>query len=98
MSQAIPSYHRGETVTATATFTDPASGAGLDPSNVTLTVRKPDGTTTSPAVARTGAGQYTADFPTAGQPVGIYRLEWIGTGAGAVAPAAFEVLPSKVTP
>lgn len=94
-------YTLGKGVNVTGAFTDTA-GADLDPATVSLSVRKPDGTSLGPytyassAVTRTSQGHYVktivVDVP------GVWVSRWDTTGvAGSTAPVeeAFRVLPSE---
>lgn len=65
-------------VRVTATFRDIA-GALANPTAVVCTVKKPDGTTSTPANANAGTGIYTADI-TLDSP-GTWYIEFQGTGA-----------------
>lgn len=66
----------GESRVVSVTFrlTD---GTLVDPASVTLTVREPDGTTTTPTPLNPSVGvyQYTLTFDEAG----IWRWQWSGT-------------------
>lgn len=71
-------YVVGSPVHLTASFTD-ASGALVDPTAVTVTITKPDGTTTSPTASRLSLGDYYYDYtPTM---AGIHQFYFAGTGA-----------------
>jgi hypothetical protein len=75
-------YQQGETVPLTATFRD-AAGVLADPTVVTLTVRKPDGTALTPTPTRTSTGVWTygqSTDPTALSDVGIWWYTYRGTG------------------
>lgn len=85
----------GESRLITATFKD-TSGTLVDPSTVDLTVRDPDGTETTPAVANPSVGVYTATVTF--DEAGIWRWRWEGaTEEGTVAVECSEcVTPSSV--
>lgn len=75
-------YDIGDAVVLTATFS-------VAPTTVTLTLRAPDGTESTPAVSSTG-GTSTATVVTT--QAGIYRYRWEGTGAAVAAEeGAFRV-------
>lgn len=67
----------GETHTPEITFKD-SDGALYAPSNVTVTVRAPNGTLSNPAVTNPSLGVYQTTF-TLSQ-VGVWRFEFTGTG------------------
>src|SRR5215468_9100198 len=80
-------YPSGATVTVSTTITD-RTGAAADASPITLTVHKPDGTSTagSPYTpAHDGTGQYHVDLPTADTAtVGAYPYTWTATVSSVV--------------
>lgn len=60
-----------------------AAGTLADPTTVTLTVRKPDGTLTTPLVTKNSTGVYHADvFPDIN---GTWYYRWVGGGSMVVA-------------
>jgi hypothetical protein len=72
------SYHIGDGIRITTTFTDLA-GAVADPTTVVCRVRAPNGTQSTPTVTRTSTGIYYSDV-TVDQP-GDWRYRMVGTGA-----------------
>lgn len=73
-------YTVGSLVQLTATFTTVASGADTDPTTVTFTIRKPDGTQTTPSVTHVSTGVYQTNVSI--DQAGTWR--WRATGTGAV--------------
>lgn len=72
----------GETHTPQITFRD-ALDALYAPDNVTVTVRAPNGTLTTPAVTNPSLGVYQTTFTLT--QVGVWRFEFQGTGpSGAI--------------
>lgn len=72
-------YDIGDQPRATVTFTD-LDGTTTDPSTVTCTVRKPDGTITEPVAASAEPdGTWYADIPV--DQAGTWRIRFEGTGA-----------------
>lgn len=68
-------YTKGEEVRLTGTFT---VGVTLtDPGAVTLTVRDPEGTETTPSTTKAGTGTYFADVIV--QTEGLYHYRFEGT-------------------
>jgi hypothetical protein len=81
-------------IRVTATFRNLA-GALTNPTAVTCTVKKPDGTTATATPASSSTGVYTADI-TLDAP-GTWYVEWQGTGAViAAGDAALNVRSSYV--
>jgi hypothetical protein len=81
----------GDTRYLIATFTDSA-GSASDPTEITFTLRKPDGTSISYAysdspslITKTATGVYRVDF--AITLPGRHVFRWAGTGASAVVEA-----------
>jgi hypothetical protein len=72
----------GDVVTLFADFKNTA-GAAADPTVVTVTVRKPDGTTATPAVTHPSLGRYEATL--ALDQHGTWDFRWLGTGDVAAA-------------
>lgn len=58
-------------------------GTPADVGAMTLTITLPDGTTTSPAVTRTGVGAWTTTAPYLATMGGLHRLRWVATGTNA---------------
>jgi hypothetical protein len=74
-------YTKGEEVRLTGTFT---VGVTLtDPGAVTLRVRDPEGTETTPATTQGGTGIYFADVTPALEGLYHYRFEGTAPAAGA---------------
>lgn len=75
-------YTVGDQPTLTASFIDP-SGNYVDPTAVTFSVRKPNGTTVNPSVSRTSVGIYQCQqaLDTPGQ----WKWKAVGTGAAVAA-------------
>lgn len=85
-------YHPGNVARLTASFTD-MTGQAVDPTTVTFIVRKPDGTTDTPAPTKDAVGVYHVDetIDSAGEWL------WRATGTGAAAASAdssFTVEPN----
>lgn len=83
----MTTYDIGDQVRVTATLTDLA-GTATDPTAVTLTVRKPDGTSTSytygaGTVTKSATGVYYKDVDV--DQAGEWNYRWTGTGALVVA-------------
>lgn len=79
---AINQYDQGSLVRVSATFT--VNGVVTDPTGITLTVSKQDGTTATytfaaSQVTRDSAGKYHVDLDTTGGVRGPWRYEWSGT-------------------
>lgn len=82
-------YDLGDVV-ALAVEVKNSAGALANATAVTLTITKPDGTTTAPAVANPSTGKYTSSFTPAS--AGRYSVRWVATGTNACAYAdAFTV-------
>jgi hypothetical protein len=87
------SYHIGDGIRITTTFTDLA-GTAADPTAVTCMVRAPNGTQTTPTVTKSATGIYYADV-TVDQP-GDWHYRMVGTGAvAAVDEGRFNVSRSR---
>lgn len=87
----------GDVVRIQATFRD-IDGVARDPTTVTLRVRKPSGTVTTPAVSHPtpGSGVYYADVSL--DEAGVWRYEWTTTGNPTVAEGGeFYVYASRVS-
>lgn len=85
----------GSQVILTITFTSRATGQLVDPTVATCKVRKPDGTSTTPATTRVSQGIYTALFIP--DQSGEHWYNGVGTGAAiGVAERAFVVEPQHV--
>lgn len=80
MSDSV--YQINDVVPVTATFTN-AAGAPANPTTVTLTIRKPDGTVLTPAPTNSSTGVYTYNLAV-DQP-GLWWYTFVGTGAVAAA-------------
>lgn len=83
-------YPLGQPITLPATVRDMATGALADPTTLTATIRRPDGTdlpayTYNPgAVVRDSVGAFHLDVPAADLAVvGHYMYKWVSTGPGA---------------
>lgn len=86
-------YTVGSLVQLTATFLTVSSGAATDPTAVTFTVRKPDGSQTQPSVTHVSTGVYGTNV-SIDQP-GDWRWRATGTGtAQAQADSSFYVQPN----
>ncbi|WP_239404643.1 hypothetical protein [Frankia sp. Cj3] len=86
-------YPIGQPIRISTTVRD-ASGTLVAPSTLTLTVRKPDGTTLTYASPTNGSlGTYHQDIPTADVPAaGHHQYTWLSTGTGAgVSVGSFDV-------
>ncbi len=92
-------YPLGQPITLPTTVRDAATGALVDPTTLTATIRKPDGTDlpayTYPAgvVVRDALGTFHLDVPAADLAVvDHYKYKWMSTGPGAgVAVGSFDV-------
>lgn len=75
-------YTVGDQPTLTATFAA-AAGTPVDPTAVTITVHKPNGTTVNPSPAHVSTGVYQVtvflDTP------GVWKWKAVGTGAAVAA-------------
>ncbi len=100
----MDSYDLGDTRRLSAVFTVSAnSPTATDPTTITFSMRKPDGTVTtnvygdSPAVViKLSTGSYYVDWLLA--QVGRHTYRWVGTGAAAEADTGeFESLPGNIT-
>jgi hypothetical protein len=86
-------YPNGQGVVLSNTFKNTA-GALTDPTTVTLTVRRPDGTVDTPTAVKDSTGTYHADYTSTTQ-AGAYVWRWSGTGALiADSEGTFMVLPA----
>lgn len=72
----MTTYDVGDQVRLTGTFTN-SNGAAANTTAV-CTVRKPDGTTSTPSVTDGATGVYTADVTL--DQAGRWRYRWSGTG------------------
>lgn len=92
-------YPLGQPIRLPTTVRDTATGALVDPTTLTLTIRKPDGTdlpayTWNPgAVVRDALGTFHLDVPATDLAVvDRYRFKWVSTGPGAgVGLGSFDV-------
>jgi hypothetical protein len=90
----VLSWDAAESPTGSTGFTD-AAGALADPTAVTLTVRAPDGTLSTPSVSKAATGRYSATVSPSQSGTWVYR--WVGTGAvTAAAEGAFYVRARRV--
>ncbi len=90
-------YEPGDSVRLSVVFTDLATGDQVNPTAVTLTIQKPDGTSLAGLlIVNDATGKYHADIlPT---DPGVYRYRWAGTGAhAAAAEGAFTVSRSLLS-
>ncbi len=71
----------GDLVTLGITFT--AAGVPTNPTTVVLTIKMPDGTTSTPAPTNGSLGMYDYDLLLSASGVWLYR--WAGSGAVQVA-------------
>jgi hypothetical protein len=76
-------YIPGQVVVLTDTITNPATAALTNDASDTLTVYKPDGTTTSPAVTNMSTGVYSAQITVDQAGWWEYVFKSTGTAAGA---------------
>lgn len=90
----------GTGVTTTQEFRD-ESGDLADPTTVTMTVREPDGTTTTyvyltdPEVERDAEGVFS--FSIVPDAAGLWGFRWLGTGTVPLASEEFvTITPSRV--
>ena len=90
----MATYNIGDLVELTASFTTVSSGSASDPTTVTITVRDPTGTTSTPSVTKSSTGIYTAQV--APTDAGIWLWRAVGTGAVQAAnQSEFEVAPNS---
>lgn len=91
----MATYDFGQSVRVTGTFTN-AAGALANPSTVTLTVKAPDGTSSTPTPTNVSTGVYEAII--SGSQAGTYRYRWYGV-TGTTTPAdeqSFRISRSRV--
>lgn len=67
-------YVKGKQVVISATITAVPSGTLTDPTTVTFTVTKPDGTTAAPSTTHDGLGLFHAVVDTSTGPQGVWRV------------------------
>lgn len=83
-------YHVGDLVNLKGTFTDTSSGNLVDATSVTMTVKAPDGTVTTPTPTHVSTGIY--QFQQSATQAGVWTWKMIGTGTGQAANhGSFEV-------
>lgn len=75
-------YTVGDQATLTASFID-ITGASIDPTTVTFSVRRPDGTTVTPTVVHVSTGIYQATQVL--NTPGVWKWKAIGTGTAVAA-------------
>lgn len=73
----INSYDAGSLVQVSISFV--VGGVATDPGAVTLSVQKPDGTTTTPTALKSSTGNYYAQIDTTGGPEGMWLYKFSGT-------------------
>jgi hypothetical protein len=78
----------GDEVRLSVAFTNAATAAAVDPGAVALSVRAPDGTTTTythaaAEVTKTATGAYYRDVPLTA--AGSWYWRWVGSGSNAAA-------------
>lgn len=89
-------YDLGDVVALTAAFTNSGGTAVTPSSGVTITVKLPDGTTTSPATpSNPSTGNYSYEYAPTQEGLHFYRFVGTGTNAGA-GEGKFTVRKSKV--
>lgn len=71
-------YLIGNRVRLSAAFTD-INGTASDPTVASLTVKAPDGTTTTPSPTKDSVGNYHADIDVG--MAGPWAYRWAGSGA-----------------
>lgn len=71
-------YDIGDVVKLTGDF-GPSADVYADPTEVTLIVKAPDGTTTSPAPVKDSTGRYHFDLYV--DQAGVWAYQWRGDGA-----------------
>lgn len=79
----MSSYDAGTLVRVSATFKD-ISGTLTDPGAVTVTISKPDGTTSSGTATKDSTGVYHYDVDTTGYPGGVIGYKFSGTSPAQV--------------
>lgn len=78
----------GQVYHATLTVRD-LTGALVNAATCVLTITRPDGSTSTPAVTNSGTGQYYADYTTAAP--GLHKAAWVTTVPGTAATDWFNV-------
>lgn len=98
----MATYDVGDVVRLTATFSEVASGAAVEPDGVEFLVRAPDGTVTTytsattPAVATDVPGTYTLALDSLS--VGTWRYRVQSTGSGQAAAEGVFVVRKRWVP
>lgn len=86
-------YDIGDSVVLTSTFT--VSGTLTNPGAVTVTIKLPDGTTTTPSASNVSTGVYRATYTTT--QAGTHWVRFLGTPpAQGAEEISFSVRPSRV--
>lgn len=95
---AVCTYLRGKTVLLSADVKN-ETGQLLDPTTLTLTIKRPDGTTASyawpGAIFRAGLGQFQVAFLTA--LAGRHYCRWVSTGPDSADEREFIVAQGEFT-
>jgi hypothetical protein len=73
----------GDVALLTATFKDDQSGAPINPDVVTISVKDPDGATTTPVKTNPSVGVFIAVVPFG--KAGVWKWKAVATGNGAAA-------------
>lgn len=74
---AIPQFLQGTELNLIGTFTD-ANGVLVDPTEVLLNIKDPNGTVSQVTTTRTSVGVYTAPFVFS--IIGTYAIQYLGNG------------------
>lgn len=88
-------FNTGATVRIRGLFEDPDTDAAVDPADVSIKVRAPDGTVTTKVygtddeVVKEGIGQYLYKLTLGAE--GTYRWKWIGVAANETAVIAGQL-------
>lgn len=77
------SYHVGDVAVLQGTFTNTGTGSLVDPTSITMAVRAPDGTKTTPSPSKISTGVYQYNLPLT-EP-GVWRWRMVSTGTGQAA-------------
>lgn len=84
------SYYVGDLVNLQGTFTDTTSGALVNPTTVTMAVKAPDGTQTTPTPTNVSTGIY--HYQQSATQAGVWTWKMVSTGTGQAANrGSFEV-------
>lgn len=98
----VNTHDYGDLVRLTGTFRDALTDALLDPTVVKVTIREPDGTTTTyqygvdDEVVRSSLGVYYVEVPI--DQIGMHHYRWYSTGVGQASEQwKFNVQATEIT-